>query len=145
MGLEVLVGSTIHYVTIGNGELWFFTSEGIFHAIPEGECSASCYIPHISGTDALAGAIVSGVEGIATESYTDGEDSFSDEWGHRILTNKGICSIEMCLDHNGYYGGSLEVEKVEASRLPWEAHTDCLEAFELGAECGCLGTRLEDF
>lgn len=43
------------------------------------------------------------------EDLTLPQPSFDKVWGHRILTSKGICTIEMRVDHNGYYSGWLNV------------------------------------
>jgi hypothetical protein len=81
---------------------------------PRGQCCAYCFIQHVSGADALKNGVILEVETIdgAHEEISDYE--VADSWGHRIRTDKGICSIEMRVEHNGYYGGSLNVRSVDS-------------------------------
>lgn len=146
MGLQDLVGATMRYAIKQEDNLFLLTDRGVYKAEPEGDCCANCYIQHISGTDALArGAVVRSVEDIELPPIPDSEkqDDGDDVWGHRITTTKGICSIEMRVTHNGYYGGTLNFGLV--SSWPGKPHDDCLEHPELGAACGCLGGALDDF
>jgi hypothetical protein len=115
MGLEKMIGAEIRGVAYKGDVLYISTNCGVFVCTPEGDCCASCYIQHISGTDALAvGAVIASVEDITLPDVPD-QDSYSvsDVWGHRIKTDKGYCSIEMRVDHNGYYGGWLSVSEEE--------------------------------
>jgi hypothetical protein len=150
MPLEMLVGARVLVAMMRDGSLYFATERGIYRASPEGDCCANCYVQHVSGTDALApGAIIAAVEDIVLPPVAEEErtDEVSFVWGHRITTDKGICSIEMRVDHNGYYGGNLSV-----CLLPEETtrvHDDCLAHSRLAAACGCLGKAfgkvLDDF
>lgn len=143
-----LVGAKILAASLGDhaGEiLLFMTDRGLFTATPYGDCCANCYIQHVSGTWALApGAVVAAVEDIELSPVPDDEknDEASDVWGHRIVTDKGICSIEMRVDHSGYYGGSLDFALTEG--WPDHVHTDCQQCPELLAACGCWKV-LDDF
>lgn len=110
--IEELVGATIERVTFdkSSGTLFFATDRGVYRGDPEGDCCSYCYVQHVSGTDALAkGAVVMAVEGIddLPPVPPDEVNDVTDNWGHRITTTKGVCSIEMRVDHNGYYGGWL--------------------------------------
>ena len=94
----------------------FATDAGDFVATSNGDCCARCYVQHVSGSDALApGATVRSVEDIEAPPVPKDADSYvvSDTWGHRITTDKGVCTIEMRVDHNGYYGGSLDLTEYE--------------------------------
>lgn len=113
--IKQLLGTTIERVTFekSSGILFFATDRGVFKGEPWGDCCSSCYVQHVSGTDALAvGAIVTDIQDIDDlPPVPEAEvNDVTDNWGHRITTTKGVCSIEMRLDHNGYYGGSLELE-----------------------------------
>ena len=110
-----LVGKEIVEVRDHQGELLVATTEGSYLLVPEGDCCAHCYIEHIAGSDALApGAVINEIRdvGSSTESEDYSESySVSESWGHLFVTTKGYCTIEMRVDHNGYYGGSLEVSR----------------------------------
>ena len=92
------------------------TDMGWLRLTPEGECCANCFIQHISLADALQGAKVTLVEPILEVEKERGDgpgDGYAEQWGHRIHTTKGTCTIEMRVEHNGYYGGMLKVEGLE--------------------------------
>lgn len=94
-----------------SGDLYLEQADGTFISLrPEGECCASCYIQDLDGSEALQDATILEVEDLSGGSVED-RDSYqvSDTWGHRIHTTKGICTIGMRVDHNGYYGGRLYV------------------------------------
>jgi hypothetical protein len=124
---EALVWKTIRKATKHGDDLFVETSDGSFRLSPWGDCCSSCYVQHVSGTDALAeGAVVAYVEDIDVEPRAEDEDcggEVVDTWGHRITTSKGVCSIEMRLEHNGYYGGALQVTRV-AGPIPGIALDD---------------------
>ena len=112
--IKQLLGTTIEQATYekSSGCLFFATDRGVFKGEPWGECCSSCYVQHVSGADALSkGAIVTSVDDITDlPPVPESEvNDVIDNWGHRITTTKGVCSIEMRLDHNGYYGGALDV------------------------------------
>lgn len=80
---------------------------------PYGDCCANCYIQNVDGSEALVDATVKQVEDLECqlsdeEEAEQSEYTVIDAWGHRIITDKGICNIEMRVSHNGYYGGSLD-------------------------------------
>lgn len=54
--LDGLEGMSLVDARIDKGKLYFNLSDGTCVKLePEGDCCASCYIQHISGTDALKG------------------------------------------------------------------------------------------
>ncbi len=145
MGLEKLVGARVIAAAMEGDNLMLMTDRGLYKLEPEGDCCSHCYIQHISGTDALApGAVIASVENIDVAEIPE-RDAFdvSDTWGHRLTTDRGHCSIEMRLDHNGYYGGWLNVT-VRAG-WPKHVHDDCKELPEMMIACGCFGKPLDDF
>lgn len=82
---------------------------GSIALIPEGDCCAHCYILNVSGSEVLLDAEIKSVEDLTLEPTEQevNDHECIEAWGHRILTNKGICTIEMRVSHNGYYGGWL--------------------------------------
>jgi hypothetical protein len=90
-------------------------------AVPVGDCCSHCFIQHVESASALVGTVTE-VEELATHPATEEEraatkasDNVLDVWAYRVHTEKGICTIEMRLDHNGYYGGGLEILHREAT------------------------------
>jgi hypothetical protein len=96
-----------------DGCLYMATHVGVVRMRPYGECCAGCYIQHISNSDALRKSVVLRVEEVGSERTNSQHGDVSDVWGHVLHTDKGTCTIEMRVDHNGYYGGSLELENVD--------------------------------
>lgn len=83
---------------------------------PEGDCCSSCYVQHVSGTQALIGGTIERVDSIESEPTASEKEHADvlDGWGHRFyVTGKGIFDIEMRLAHNGYYGGGMNIRVVD--------------------------------
>ena len=79
--------------------------------VPYGDCCSSCFIEDVDNIDALQDAKVTGVEELEVNSTgSRGAGEVTDTWGYRLHTDKGICTIGMRLEHNGYYGGRLLVK-----------------------------------
>ena len=94
-----------------DGSIYLNLSDGNCIALePYGDCCANCYVQHVDGADALVDAVIQNVQDLdcplTDEDINDG-NTCTNAWGHRIITDKGICTIEMRVVHNGYYGGSL--------------------------------------
>lgn len=86
---------------------------------PWGDCCANCFVQHVVMGCALKNAIIRRVEDMTfSESYVkEAEENACesvDIFGHVIHTDRGSCSIEMRVEHNGYYGGSLNIKEVDA-------------------------------
>jgi hypothetical protein len=84
--------------------------------VPEGDCCASSYIQHIDFADVLNNATIKEIEALEyKKDIENGRDDYNviDQFGHRIHTDKGICTIDMRCSHNGYYYGFLTVRKAE--------------------------------
>jgi len=132
-GINKLVGLEIANVRVpdrysGDGSIYLNLADGkrCIVLTPEGDCCAHCYIQHINFAEVLQGAKVTEVEDlegnrIEPEQYGDVVDC----WGHRIHTTKGICTIDMRLSHNGYYGGALTMSEQDG----WYTEGKPLEDF----------------
>ena len=110
-----LIGKTVIAAYTKDGNVFLDTSHGIFKLEPSGDCCASCYIQHVAGSGAFPGTIAE-IRDVDSSTKADDYDNgdVSESWGHLFVTDKGHCTFEMRVDHNGYYGGSLECYKVEA-------------------------------
>lgn len=107
-----LVGKTILDARYDGDHIYLNLNDGsCVSMIPYGDCCAHCYIQHVDGADALVNAVVKQVETLEchpTQVEIDNADTL-DAWGHRLITDKGYFTIEMRVNHNGYYGGSLDL------------------------------------
>lgn len=110
--VDDLVGLEIKKAYSYNGDIVLVTDKGVIQLSPEGDCCANCYITDIDGSECLLGNVKE-VESLTLPDLSPEEfsDECSDVWGHRIHTDKGICTIGMRVDHNGYYGGTLTARK----------------------------------
>lgn len=118
MELTHLVGKTIKAVDWDGTNLYIATNVGNFELSPYGDCCAHCYVQHIDGSEALQGATVKEIQDVGGESSGDRDScEVSDVWAHRIHTDKGICTIEMRVDHNGWYGGQLDMSEYNGGNV----------------------------
>lgn len=108
--LRTLVGKKIQTAYWTGGSIRLTTLEGDLGLEPYGECCADCFITDIDGANALFDATVLKIEDLETYQAFSNSYDVIETWGHRIHTDKGICTIGMRVEHNGYYGGSLYVE-----------------------------------
>lgn len=83
-----------------------------------GDCCSKCYVVHVSGLYFLIGATISRVENTTWSvlSAPNEEDIFNcgyttESMGTKLFTNKGSITIECRLEHNGYYGGTVNISE----------------------------------
>lgn len=112
---NILNGAKINKVFYNDGIIYLDTDKGGFGLEPYGDCCAHCYITDVDGSETLEGGTILEIQDLERPSILK-EDAFyysevSEVWGHRIVTDKGICTVGMRVDHNGYYGGCLNVTK----------------------------------
>lgn len=116
--MNKLIGKTVIRATYDGDSIYLDCgADGIYKLEPEGDCCASCYIEHVAGSNAFPGTILNVLSvGSSTEAedYDNGE-GVSSSWGHLFVTDKGHCTVEMRVTHNGYYGGWCNVRKVGAT------------------------------
>lgn len=88
------------------------TTEGDFFLNFTGDCCAHCFVAQVNGIENLIDATITKVE--TTQWETISEEEYGDvveEMGATIRTNKGVTTFETRVNHNGYYGGSVNVSK----------------------------------
>ncbi len=119
-----LVGERINSILLNddNNRLIVRTINGQeFHYYTSGDCCNTVWINHMTGVnvlgegntfDILRGALVTGAEDKGWgENRTD-----EDEWDviqdgfFTLKTDRGYIDFEVRNSHNGYYGGSFEVD-----------------------------------
>lgn len=111
---EELIGKHIKNAYFNNGNIYLQCNQVKTYCLePEGDCCAHAYVNAVNGADALIDATITSIEDLEFSSNGDGDYSVIDVWGHRIHTTKGICTLDMRTEHNGYYGGWLKINLVE--------------------------------
>lgn len=111
------------------------TDEKIFRLYPYGDCCSYCYICGVNNPEALKGATILSIEDLEMEESVlvasdprvkgggypndDGEEDscVMVVWGHRIHTTKGTCTIDLRVEHNGNYGGWIEVNELTKEEI----------------------------
>src|ERR1700722_16090914 len=117
-GLNYLVNRKIADARWDGANLFLNRADGAgaFQLEPFGSCCAQCFICHIDGSEVLTNAHILEVEDLSlplADNDVNNDYTVTEVWGHRIKTDRGICTIEMRVIHNGYYGGSLDVYRLE--------------------------------
>ena len=112
LGFEVIIGKTIARALWTGLDIVLCLSDGTTNTLtPDGDCCSRCFINDVDGAEALKGGTLIRVEDLELVKGDQNEDDVIDRWGHRLITDKGICTIGMRLEHNGYYGGTLYVQQ----------------------------------
>lgn len=112
--MERLIGHIIQSITLDNHDrLVIITDKSKFILTPEGDCCAYAYI-HDYDQDAaraICGHMV-------YKAHTYGFDSSDHDYGvidtefYSIQTHGGDLDIELRTEHNGYYGGWLDISEI---------------------------------
>ncbi len=114
-----LIGKHIIDARYADGNIYLNMEDGKTVALePYGDCCAHCYIENVSGSEALQDATVESIQDLdvpLSDDDVNDDSTVTNAWGHRVLTSKGICNIEMRVVHNGYYGGSLEARVIDGT------------------------------
>jgi len=84
------------------------TDHGKLYLTWVGDCCTNCYLAHFSGADALVGSIVNSVEDTKWDPKEE-SGGVTETMGTTIVTSKGYVTFESRAEHNGYYGGWINV------------------------------------
>jgi len=113
---QKLVGKKVQNAFYDGKSIYLQLDDSVIELNPEGDCCASCYVQHVSGTQALLGGVIERIESIESNP-TDKEKENTEVlkgWGHRFyIAGQGIFDIEMRLHHNGWYGGWMNIRTIE--------------------------------
>ncbi len=119
-----LIGERINSILLNedNNRLIVRTIHGReFHYYTSGDCCNTVWINHMTGVnvlgegntfDILRGALVTGAE---DKGWNDNRESDSgydviQDGFFTLMTDRGYIDFEVRNSHNGYYGGSFEVD-----------------------------------
>jgi hypothetical protein len=120
-----LIGERINGILLNddNNRLIVRTINGReFHYYTSGDCCNTVWINHMTGVnvlgegntfDLLRGALVTGTEDKGWSENRDAEDGWDviQDGFFTLKTDRGYIDFEVRNSHNGYYGGSFEVDE----------------------------------
>ncbi len=120
-----LVGERINGILLNesNDRLIVRTINGQeFHYYTSGDCCNTVWINHMTGVnvlgegntfDILRGALVVGAEDKGWGENRSDEDEYDviQDGFFTLITDRGYIDFEVRNNHNGYYGGSFEVDE----------------------------------
>jgi hypothetical protein len=119
-----LIGERINSIFLNedNNRLVIRTIEGReFYYYTSGDCCNTVWINHMTGVnvlgegntfDLLRGALVTGAEDKGWGENRSDEDEYDviQDGFFTLITDRGYIDFEVRNNHNGYYGGSFEVD-----------------------------------
>lgn len=124
--MEELVGREITSVwqrNDGTELLLFFVEGQTMMLTAEGDCCANAYIESVDTPEWMIGVVTRTEARDATDaSGVSGETASGDVLDvtfYEISTKRGTCVIELRVEHNGYYGGTIDGSSVDVN-LPLE-------------------------
>lgn len=111
-----MVGFKVQEVRYDGSTMYLVGDEHSFELEPEGDCCAHCYINGLNYIEALQGGTIKEVENLELPDEKNEDYEVINAWGHRFHTDKGIATLDMRVSHNGYYGGWVNVRKVDLEK-----------------------------
>lgn len=107
MTQHFLVGKKITavYLATDGHAIKFSTDSGEIVAKTDGDCCSNTWIENVEMPDNLLGTVQSVEDLTLREEGEDGE--LTQFYGCKIVTEKGICTLDYRNESNGYYGGNL--------------------------------------
>ena len=113
LGLNSLVGREITKAEINDEKdlVVLRTTAGDLFLKWNGDCCAHCYLANVSGSENLVGSKILELYDQEWITEVNDEENYNVEesMGTRIKTTKGYVELESRVEHNGYYGGSIDV------------------------------------
>jgi hypothetical protein len=116
IGIGSLVGSKVLSAKINEDhDLVILETQGkSFYLTWTGDCCAHCYLNHVTGVENLVGAEILSVESMDWNTLpTKDEYEVVESMGTKLKTTKGYVDFESRVEHNGYYGGEINVSDDE--------------------------------
>ena len=110
--MKELIGFKVIKPFYDDESVYLFGKNALFQLYPETYYCAISFIHHINNADLLYDTEILNVEYLDLKTLPSKQDCLVEEWGYRIITIKGICTLEMRMESNGYYIGLLRRKKV---------------------------------
>lgn len=120
---ESLIGAYVNKATLDENktELKLLTDKGDFVLVTEADCCSSSWIEHINIEDLIDSKILE-MENVYMQGYSAHPYAYKTDHEHKehdclqyyclkMKTSKGYVDIEYRNSSNGYYGGSIRIEK----------------------------------
>lgn len=111
LDLDSLVGCTIESAIINDNKdiVILTTDKGKFFLTFVGSCCAKCFLANVNGANNL----ISTITKVESSEWIKIYDDYGCEetMGVKFTTLKGYVDFETRVEHNGYYGGWIQVSK----------------------------------
>jgi tricorn protease-like protein len=108
---EDLVGVTVLAVEYTDEVITLFAEDAEYHLIAYGDCCALAYYEKPDGIDEFAGRKILKAEEKDYDSLYAFDGDSHDLYFYTLSTMSMDLDITLHLEHNGYYGGHIEVIK----------------------------------
>lgn len=84
-----------------------------FTYLTDGDCCSETWFADIIGLNNLRNSTVTGIEIINMPSVDDGRtrQEYDEIYAYKLMTKEGVCEIIFRNSSNGYYGGSVYLDK----------------------------------
>lgn len=96
--------------------------EEIIQLTWQGDCCAICFLAHVNGIENLINSKIVYIQNTEWKPIIYEDCDVVEQMGTNIKTDKGFVDFESRLEHNGYYGGGIEINKIDA--IPNEDYTE---------------------
>lgn len=107
-----LIGEIVEAVHTSKGSavIGFQTKNNYYEYYCDGDCCSTSWLEHLTGLSFLIGQKILSCENIEMPSIPEKELEGLDwvqNYGYRLVTQKGYFELEMRNESNGCYGGSI--------------------------------------
>lgn len=111
--MKELLGEVIESIELSSNNrlVRIETQTDTYHYFCSGDCCNDVWLNDIVGIDALLGQYspILGIKLRPIEKIGDGQAGVLETFGYTLETEGGRCDFILRNDHNGYYGGTMEL------------------------------------
>lgn len=139
--MKELLGEVVESIELSSSNklLRIETLTNTYHYRCAGDCCNDVWLNDIVGVEALLGhySPILGIKLRPTEKIGEGEDGVLETLGYTLETEGGRCDFILRNDHNGYYGGTMELlTKENFERILAMPHNEGLTFREITEDIG---------
>jgi hypothetical protein len=116
--IKALVGRLVLGAQINDEKdlVALYTDKGMLYLTWEGDCCAHCFLAAVTGAANLIGATIMEVTNSEWIEMSNDDNGVIESVGTTIQTSSGTVTFESRVEHNGFYGGYIQVSDGEPKR-----------------------------